>query len=192
VPWQVQEDALRVGTVTSLRRVWVYAGAGLCLLVCLALISVLTKMIVLSAGGLLAAAVMSVLCAAIGGADAAGRLRAATRLRKQGRITGATIVSLDERYVSVPSGFSGYVTTVKVTFTDASGHLINAGYTDHAPAGGKEVGQTVRIAYDPSRPVSIAPVGGGGDPRVEDAFLLALSSAVMVGTAVYFALRAFG
>ena len=57
---------------------------------------------------------------------------------------------------------------------------------------GKEEGQTVRIAYDPSRPVSIAPVGGGGDPRVDDAFYLALASAGMVGIAVYFALRAFG
>ena len=138
-----------MGTVTSLRRVWVCAGAGLCLLVCLALISVLTKMIVLSAGGLLAAAVMSVLCAAIGGADAAGRLRAATRLRKQGRITDATIVSLDERYVSIPSGFSGWVTTVKVTFTDASGHLTNAGYTDHAPAGGR---RRVRRSGSPMTP----------------------------------------
>jgi hypothetical protein len=36
------------------------------------------------------------------------------------------------------------VTKVKVSFTDASGHLINAGYTDHARAKGKKEGQTVQ------------------------------------------------
>jgi ribosomal protein L2 len=73
---------------------------------------------------------------------------------------------------------------------DASGHLINAGYTDHARAKGKKEGQTVQIVYDPRRPVSIARVDG--DPRVVEAFFLALGSAVSVGLAVYFAVRAFG
>jgi hypothetical protein len=102
------------------------------------------------------------------GADSAGRLKAVTRLCKQGRITDATIVSLDERFVSIPSGLSEWVTKVKVSFTDASGHLINAGYTDHARAKGKKGAQTVQIVYDPNRPVSIAPVDG--DPRVIEAF----------------------
>ena len=48
----------------------------------------------------------------------------------------------------------------------------------------------VQIAYDPSRPVSIAPEGG--DFRVIEAFFLALWSAALAGMAVYFALRAFG
>ncbi len=133
---------------------------------------------------------MSVAGAAAFGAASAGRLRSAARLRTQGRITDAIIVSLRERYVSIPSGFNGWVTTVKVSFTDASGHLINAGYTGHERAEGKRKGQTVQIVYDPSRPVSIAPVGG--DPRVIDAFVLALCSAAWVGIAVYFAVRAFG
>ena len=51
-------------------------------------------------------------------------------------------------------------------------------------------GQTVQTVYDPSRPLSIAPVGG--DPRVIDAFFLVLGSAVLAGIAVYFAVRAFG
>ena len=90
----------------------------------------------------------------------------------------------------IPSGFNGWVTKVKVSFTDASGHLINAGYTDYGGAGGKREGQTVQIAYDPSWPVSIAPVGG--DFRVIEAFFLVLGSAVLAGMAVYLALRAFG
>ena len=154
---------------------------------------VTAKVIVLSAGGLLVAAVVSVVGAAGIGAEAAFRLHAAARLLKQGRITDATIVSLDERLVSVPSGigFSGWVTKVKVSFTDASGHLINAGYTEYGRAGEKREDQTVQISYDPSWPVSIAPVGGG-DFRFIEAFLLALGSPLLAGMAVYQALRAFG
>src|SRR5205823_571467 len=124
------------------------------------------------------------------GAAAAGLLRAAARLRTQGRITDATIVSLRERYFS-SAEYSGWVTGVKVSFTDASGHLINAGYTHHARAGGKREGQTVQIVYDPRRPASIAPAGGG-DSRVLHGFIAALLSAASAGMAVYFALRAFG
>ena len=178
-----------MGTVTSLRRVMGYAGAGLGVLAGLAWTLITAKMIVLSAGGLLVAAAMSVAGAAAGGAESADRLKAADRLRTQGRITDATIVSLRERYISIPSGFNGWVTTVKVSFTDSSGHRINAGYTGHERAAGKREGQTVQIVYDPSRPLSIAPVGG--DPRVIDAFFLVLGSAVMAGIAVYFAVRAF-
>ena len=113
---------------------------GACVLACLAWILVTGKVIVLSARALLVAAVVSVVGAAGSGADAVGRLRSASRLRKQGRITDATIVSVDERYVSIPSGFTGWVTTVKVSFTDASGQLINAGYTDYARAARKRGG----------------------------------------------------
>ena len=173
--------------MTSLRRVIGQAGAGLGILACLAWILVITNVIVLSTGGSL---VVSAVGAAGFGAASADKLRAAARLRTQGRITDATIVSLRERFVSIPSGVSEWVTTVKVSFTDASGHLINAGYTDYARAAGKKEGQTVQIAYDPSRPASIAPVGG--DPRVFDVFFLALGSAALVGMAVYFAFRAFG
>ena len=158
----------------SLRRVMGRAAAGLGMLACLTWTLVITNVIVLSAGGLL---VVSAVGAAGLGADSAGRLKAVARLCKQGRITD-------------PSGFSEWVTKVKVSFTDASGHLINAGYTDHAHAKGKKEGQTVQIVYDPRRPVSIAPVDG--DPRVVEAFFLALGSAVSVGLAVYFAVRAFG
>jgi hypothetical protein len=168
MPWWVQEGGLSVGTETWLRRVMGYAGAGLGFLACMAWALVTAKMIVLSSGGLLVAAVVSVVGAAWCGAELAGRLKSATRLRTQGRITDATIVSLRERYVSIPSGFNGWVTTVKVSFTDASGHLINAGYTGHERAEGKREGQTVQIVYDPSRPVSISPMGD--DPRVIDAF----------------------
>ena len=139
-----------MGTVTSLRRVVGYAGVIFGSLGLLAWALVTAKVIVLSTGGLLVAAVVSVAGAAAGGADAAFRLKEAARLCKQGRITDATIVSLDERLVSIPSGFNGWVTKVKVSFTDASGHLINAGYTDYARAAGKREGQAVQIAYDPA------------------------------------------
>jgi len=176
-----------VGTVTSLRRAVGHAGAGLGILACLTWVLVTMNLIVLSTGGSL---VVSAVGAAGFGAESVGTLKAAARLCKQGRITDATIVSLDERFVYIPSGISEWVTTVKVSFTDASGHLITAGYTDHARAEGKKEGQALQIVYDPSRPVSIAPVGL--DPRFIDAFFLALGSAVSAGIAVYFALRAFG
>jgi hypothetical protein len=131
----------------SLRRVMGRAAAGLGMLACLTWTLVITNVIVLRAGGLL---VVSAVGAAGLGADSAGRLKAVTRLCKQGQITDATIVSLDERFVSIPSGFSEWVTKVKVSFTDASGHLINAGYTDHARAKGRKEAQTVQIVYDPT------------------------------------------
>lgn len=130
-----------------MRRVVGHAGAGLGSLACLTWILVTVKVIVLSSGGSL---VVSAVGAAGFGAASAGRVKAAARLCKQGRITDATIVSLDERFVSIPSGFNGWVTTVKVSFTDASGHLINAGYTDYARAEGKREGQTVQVAMIPA------------------------------------------
>lgn len=181
-----------MGTVTLLRRVVGYASVVGCLDV-LAWALVPAKLIVLSAGGLLVAAVVSVVGAAGVGAEAAFRLQEAVRLLKRGRITDATIVSLDERFISASSGigFSGWVTKIEVSFTDASGHLINAGYTDYARAAGKREGQTVQITYDPSSPVSLAPVDGG-DFRFIEAFFLALGSPLLAGMAVHFALRAFG
>jgi hypothetical protein len=43
------------------------------------------------------------------------------------------------------------VTTVKVSFIDASGALVRAQYTDHTRANGKEEGRTVQIVYDPNK-----------------------------------------
>ena len=178
------------GPSPLLRRVVGYASV-VGILGVLAWLLVTAKLIVLSAGGLLVAAVVSVVGAAGAGAEAAFRLQEAVRLLKQGRTTDATIVSLDERLISVPSGFSGWITKIEVSFTDASGHLITAGYTDYGRAAGKREGQTVQITYDPSSPVSIAPVDGG-DFRFIEAFFLALGSPLLAGMAVYFALRAFG
>jgi hypothetical protein len=173
--------------VTSLRRRVGQAGAWLGILGCLTWLLASADLFVLSTGALLVASAVG---AAGLGAASAGTLRAAARLRTQGRITDATIVSLRERYFS-STDYSGWVTGVKVSFTDASGHPVNARYTDHARAGGKREGQMVQIVYDPRRPVSIAPAGGG-DSRVFDGFLLALPAAVSAGMAVYFAVRAFG
>ena len=85
-----------MGTVTLLRRVVGYASV-VGILGVLAWLLVTAKLIVLSAGGLLVAAVVSgVLGAAAAGA--AGSLQAAGGclcLLEQGRTTDATIVSLE-------------------------------------------------------------------------------------------------
>lgn len=186
---RVQEGRSAMATHNARRRVASFAGCGLSFLAVLALIAVAGG-ITLGTGGLLAAAAVSAVAAALGAADAAGRLAAARHLRRHGLTAEATIVSLTERYVSVPSGFQSWVTTVRLSFTDVRGQLVNAGYTGHALAKGKKAGQTVRITYDPAQPDSVVPAGD--DPRVFDAFLLALGSAVMLGFGVYCAVRAFG
>jgi Protein of unknown function (DUF3592) len=178
-----------MATRNGARRVTSYAAGGLSLLAALALIAVAGG-ITLGAGGLLAAAAVSAVAAALVALESAGRLTAARHLRRHGLTAEAAIVSLAERYVSVPSGFQGWVTTVRLSFTDITGQLVNAEYTDHARAGGKRAGQTIHITYDPAQPYSVAPAGD--DPRVFDAFLLALGSAVLLGFGIYCAVHALG
>jgi hypothetical protein len=76
-----------------------------------------------------------------------------------------------------------------VSFTDTSGGLVRAAYTDHARAGGKKAGQTIQIVYDPAKPTSISPVGP--DPRWLEVFFIGLGAVVLLGMSVYFAYRAW-
>jgi hypothetical protein len=75
-----------------------------------------------------------------------------------------------------------------VSFTDTSGRLVRAGYTDRARAGGKKAGQTIQIVYDPAKPTSISP--GGPDPRWADAIIAGSAAVVWLGFSA-FAYRAW-
>ena len=101
--------------------------------------------------------------AVIFGAIAVGRLDAIVRVSKHGMSTNATITKVDEEFVSVPSGYIGWHTAVKVSFTDTSGRLVRAVYHDHARAGGKKAGQTIQMSTTrQSRPRSA--LAGYDDP----------------------------
>jgi hypothetical protein len=128
--------------------------------------------------------------AVIFGAIAVSRLEAIVRVREHGLSANATITKVDENFVSVPSGYIGWSTRVTVSFTDTSGRLVRAWYTDHARAGGKKAGQTIQIVYDPAKPTSISPVGQD-DPRWGDAFLAGLGVVVWLGGSVSFGYRAW-
>jgi hypothetical protein len=122
------------------------------------------------------------------GAIGVGTLEAIARQREHGLTANATTTNVDENFVSF-TGHAGWETTVTVSFTDTSGRLVHAVYTDYAHAGGKKAGQTIQIVYDPAKPTSISPVGT--DPRWVDAFLVGLGVVVWLGFSVYFGYRAW-
>jgi hypothetical protein len=128
--------------------------------------------------------------AVIAGAIAVSRIKAIVRVREHGSSANATITKVDEQYVHVPSGYSGWHTAVTVSFTDASGGLVRAVYTDYARAGGKKEGQTIQIVYDPAKPTSISPVEQE-DPRWVEVFFIGLGALVLLGMSVYRAYRAW-
>jgi hypothetical protein len=128
--------------------------------------------------------------AVIFGAIAVSRLEAIVRVREHGLSANATITKVAEEFVSIPSGYIGWSTRVTVSFTDTSGGLVRATYTDHARAGGKKAGQTIQIVYDPAKPTSISPAGQE-DPRWLEVFFIGLGAVVLVGMSNYFAYRAW-
>jgi hypothetical protein len=127
--------------------------------------------------------------AVISGAIAVSRIKAIARVHEHGLSANATITKVDEQFVHVPSGYSGWHTAVTVSFTDTSGRLVHAGYTDYARAGGKKEGQTIQIVYDPAKPTSISPVEQ--DPRGVEVFFIGLGALVLLGMSVYRAYRAW-
>jgi hypothetical protein len=137
-----------------------------------------------------AGVIMALAAALIFGAVAVSRLEAIARVRQHGLSANATITKVAEEFVSVPSGYIGWSTRVTVSFTDTSGRLVRAWYTDHARAGGKKEGQTIQIVYDPAKPTSISPVGQV-DPRWHEVFFIGLGAVVLLGMSVYFAYRAW-
>ena len=139
--------------------------------------------------GNLALAAAFLVGAVILGAIAVSRLEAISRVREHGLSANATITNVDEVLVSFP-GHVGWETTVTVSFTDTSGRLVRAVYTDPARAGGKKAGQTIQIVYDPAKPTSISPVGQV-DRRWHEVFFIGLGAVVLLGMSVYFAYRAW-
>ena len=127
--------------------------------------------------------------AVIAGAIAVSRLEAILRVREHGLSANATITKVAEELVSTP-GYIGWSTKVTVSFTDTSGRLVSAAYTDHARAGGKKEGQTIQIVYDPAKPTSISPAGQE-DPRWLEVFFIGLGAVVFLGISVYRAYRAW-
>jgi hypothetical protein len=128
--------------------------------------------------------------AVIFGAIAVSRLEAIARVREHGLSANATITKVVEQDIQIPKNYdNGWHTTVTVSFTDTSGRLVRAGYTDRARAGGKKAGQTIQIVYDPAKPTSISP--GGPDPRWGDAVLLGFGAVLWLGMSVYRAYRAW-
>ena len=113
---------------------------------------------------------------------------AISRLREHGLTANATITNVDENFVSF-TGHAGWSTTVTVSFTDTSGALVRAHYTDNARAGGKKDGQTIQIVYDPANSTSISPVRQ--DPRWGRVLIIGLVAVVWLGMSVYRAYRAW-
>jgi hypothetical protein len=145
--------------------------------------------------GFLAAAAVSLAAAALGGVKARGMWKAAARLRDHGIPATATITKVTERYVHVPSGFSGWVSGVDVVFLDAHDGRVRADYTAYAKAGGRRAGDTVQIVYDPRKPTSISPLGHSARPdddRSFSAIMLVPGVLVLLGICIYFAYRAVG
>jgi hypothetical protein len=124
----------------------------------------------------------------IAGAMGVGSLEAIARVREHGLSANATITKVVEQHINSGS-YSGDRTAVTVSFTDTSGRLVRAGYTDRTRAGGKKAGQTIQIVYDPAKPTSISPVGT--DPRWVGAFFAGLGVVVWLGMSVYRAYRAW-
>jgi len=155
-----------------------------------------TRKVTFNSQGLWAAAALSLVAAVFSIANMVTTLKKVGRLHKHGVSADATIVKIKEHYVNIPSGFTGWVTTVEVSFVDAHGGMVRAKYTEHySRVGGRHAGQMVRIFYDPEKPSSISPVGSSSrpeDPRSFDAFLVGLGTVVFLWMSVYFTLRALG
>ena len=129
--------------------------------------------------------------AVIAGAIAVSRLEAILRVREHGLSANATITKVVEQDIQIPKNYdNGWQTTVTVSFTDTSGRLVRAAYTDHARAGGKKKGQTIQIVYDPAKPTSISPAGQE-DPRWLEVFFIGFGAVVFLGISVYRAYRAW-
>jgi 4-amino-4-deoxy-L-arabinose transferase-like glycosyltransferase len=165
-----------------------FVGLALVAVLLLPVVVMTVKNVTSTRRGNLALAAAFLVGAVILGANGVGTLGAIARVREHGLSANATITNVDETLVNYP-GHVGWETTVTVSFTDTSGGLVRAGYTDRARAGGKKAGQTIQIVYDPAKPTSISP--GGTDPRWVDAFFAGLGVVVYLGFSVYFGYRAW-
>jgi 4-amino-4-deoxy-L-arabinose transferase-like glycosyltransferase len=165
-----------------------FVGLAFVAVLLLPVIVMTVKNVTSTRRGNLALAAAFLVGVVIFGAIAASTLDVISRLREHGLTANATTTNVDENFVSF-TGHAGWETTVTVSFTDISGGLVRAVYTDRARAGGKKAGQTIQIVYDPAKPTSISPVGT--DPRWVDAFFAGLGVVVWLGFSVYFGYRAW-
>jgi 4-amino-4-deoxy-L-arabinose transferase-like glycosyltransferase len=165
-----------------------FVGLALVAVLLLPVVAMTVRNVTSTRRGNLALAAAFLVGAVILGANGVGTLEAIAQVREHGLSANATINNVDETLLNLP-GHVGWETTVTVSFTDTSGGLVRAGYTDRARAGGKKAGQTIQIVYDPAKPTSISP--GGTDPRWVDAFFAGLGVVVYLGCSVYFAYRAW-
>ena len=141
-----------------MRRVGRWVGAGLWLALAVMWMATLAGHVdPFSGSGAHATLILATAGAALGACAMAGEKATAARLRREGRLADATVVRVKERYVSIPYGYDGWVTTVEVRFADASGRTVNASYTAHERAAGKREGQQIQIVYDPAGPPRSAP-----------------------------------
>ena len=156
----------------------------------LAQTEMMVKKVTSTRRGNLALAAAFLVGVVIFGAMGVGTLEAITRVRGHGLSANATITKVVEQDIQIPNSYdNGWHTAVTVSFTDTSGRLVRAVFTDRARAGGKKAGQTIQIVYDPAKPTSISP--GGTDPRWLEVFFAGLGAVVWLGMSVSFAYRAW-
>jgi hypothetical protein len=165
-----------------------FVGLAFVAVLLLPVVVMMEKKVTSTRRGSLALAAAFLVGVVIFGAVGVGTLEAIARLRGHGLTANATITNVDEVLVSFP-GHVGWETTVTVSFTDTSGGLVRAQYTDNALAGGKKAGQTIQIVYDPANSTSISPVGH--DPRSGRVLILGLAAVAFLGFSVYFVYRAW-
>ena len=108
-----------------------FVGLAFVAVLLLPVMAMTVKNVTSTRRGNLALAAAFLAGAVILGAIAASRLEAISRLREHGLTANATTTNVDENFVSF-TGHAGWSTTVTVSFTDTSGGLVRAQYTNNA------------------------------------------------------------
>jgi hypothetical protein len=109
-------------------------------------------------------------------------------LARRGVPTDATVLTVREQHVAIPSGYTGWVTHIGVSFTGPSGDEVSAGYRRHARVTDLRSGDTVPILYDPDQPSHVRPADS--DARVVDSVFMAFALLVYLAIAAYLAWKA--
>ncbi len=123
------------------------------------------------------------------------RLRAMMRLRRHGqladaKITGLRAIEFDQELPDVGINRRVKVTTVRLSFSDASGNQISGQYRrPSAVLPQEQIGRVIRIVYDPRHPRRFSPVEG--DYRNADLKRHTWAVAILLIVTTYLLLRAF-
>ena len=132
----------------------------------------------------LAAAALAI--AAVWGAEAARTARIMVRQRKHGLTATATITGAGDQWIG---GGAGWVSAVRVSFTDARDRLVHAEYRYLSSLGQERAGGTIQITYDPADPTNVRPLDRRGDPYTAPLVLSAVLMLTYLGITLYFAYR---